>query len=117
MNSYEFTMNAKHSKPITLPAWAMPAAPSRSAIFEVFALAGLEGQWVRLDAAQQRALMGHPVFGRQAFRVMADGEIEVMRVTCFGADFEAATYEPARVQAAAAARKRLSPGTFGPNYA
>jgi hypothetical protein len=117
MNTYAATMNAKHTKPSTLPAWAMPDAPHRGAIFEVFALVGLEGQWVRLDAATQRALLGFPVFGKQAFRVNADGTIDCMRITCFGADFEQSTYQAAKVQQAAADHKRLSPGTFGPNYA
>lgn len=99
-----------------LPAWAMPDAPHGTAIFEVAALADVEGKWMRLNAATQRALMGFPVFGRQPISVNADGTITVSRSVCFGTMRESATYPADVVRAAAAARKRLSPGVFGPAY-
>ena len=98
------------------PAWAMPTAPHATALFEVAVLAGFEGQWVRLDAATQRALMGFPVFGRQSIRVNAGGTVTVCRSACFGTTSETCEYPAARITAAATARKRLSPGVFGPAY-
>ena len=99
-----------------IPAWALPTAPHATALFEVAALAGIEGQWVRLDAATQRALMGFAVFGKQSIRVNADGTVTVSRSTCFGMDSEQHDYPPALINAATTARKRLSPGVFGPGY-
>lgn len=102
---------------ISLPDWVKPdQANSSGALYEAAALMGIENKWVRMSAADQRALMGFPVFGRQAFMVREDGIVEVARSTCFGADFEKAEYSTAKVFTAARNSKRLSPGTFGPAY-
>lgn len=92
----------------TIPDWAMPEAPHANGLFEAIALAGLEGQWVRLDAATQRALMGYPVFGKLEFCVESDGEVRVIRSVCFGTMREQSIYQPATVRAAVAARARLA---------
>ena len=91
----------------TIPAWAMPDAPHANGLFEAIALAGLEGQWVRLDAATQRALMGYPVLGKNEFCVESDGRVGVMRSKCFGTMREQTAYDPADVRAAVAARVKL----------
>lgn len=103
-------------QPITLPAWVIPATPDRLALHEAAALLGIEGKWIRMSAPDQRALMGHPVFGKQEFRVLESGDVEVTRSTGFGTDSETCTYTPSRVAGALVARKRLSPGMQGQSY-
>lgn len=100
----------------TLPAWTLPAAPHRNAIFEAAALANIEDQWVRLSADQQRRLLGFPVFGKQAIRINSAGDIDVVRKTCFGSDSEIATYDSRTIHEAARQGKRLSPGVFSPRH-
>jgi hypothetical protein len=97
-----------------IPDWAMPDKPGARALFEVAALAGIENKWVRLSAAQQRQVIGSPVFGKQQLRANDDGTVDVMRSTCFGADHEQANYGINSISAAAAQGKRLIPGAFGP---
>lgn len=100
----------------TLPAWTIPARPDMLALFETIELAGLTGQWVRLDAATQRAVIGFAVFGKQEFMVKDDGEIYVCRSTCFGNDCEIGAYTPAHMARAVAARGKVSPGVHGKGY-
>jgi hypothetical protein len=102
---------------ITVPTWAKPAKADRYTLFEAAALLGFQDQWVRMTAADQRALMGFAVFGKRAFKVNDDGTVNVMRSTCFGMDFEQAEYFPGEVTSAASRSKQLSPGTFGPAFA
>jgi hypothetical protein len=99
-----------------IPAWAIPAKADRYTLYETFALLKLEGQWVRLSAADQRAVIGHAVFGKQEFRVNADGTVDVRRSACFGLDTEQQNYFPAWVRAAVEACKKLRPSTFWPGY-
>ena len=47
----------------TLPDWTLPRAGSVIDLFETVALAGLEGTWIRLSAADQRRVIGFPIFG------------------------------------------------------
>lgn len=94
----------------------LPDAPTKLSLWEVMGLTGLEDKWVRLKAKQQRRIMGFPVFGKRAFRVLRTGDVEIVRSTCFGQDYEMSTYTPAMIQAAAESKKQLSPGTFGPGY-
>lgn len=101
---------------LEIPTWAKPDAPHRTALWEVAALVGFEGVRIRMSAADQRAIMGGVVFGKQAFTVQADGTVNVVRATCFGMDAEAHDYSPARIAEAVAAGKRLSPGVFGAAY-
>jgi hypothetical protein len=99
-----------------LPDWALPVTPHRNAIFEVAALANIEGQWVQLSADQQRCLLGHPVFGKQSIRIHGNGLVDVVRKTCFGSDSELATYDTNTIHEAAHLGKRLSPGVHGPGF-
>lgn len=100
----------------SLPAWAMPTQRVTTSLWEVIALAKLEGQFIRLSAADQTALLGKNVFGKQAFRVNEDGTVTVTRKTAFGMDSESCDYEPSKVNEAAIKGLKLSPGTFGPGY-
>jgi hypothetical protein len=99
-----------------IPAWALPTSAGHLSFFETIALAGLEGVEIRLSAADQRKLLGFPVFGKQAITVTADGTVLVSRSTCFGTDRETAEYSAERIERAATSRLRVSPGTFGPGY-
>lgn len=107
----------KQATVITIPQWAKPAKADRYTLFEAAALLGFQGQFVRMTAADQRALMGFAVFGKQAFKVNDDGTITIIRSTCFGNDTERADYYPGKVYTAATQSKKLSPGTFGRDYA
>lgn len=99
---------------VQVPGWARPAKADRFALFEFIALMGLEGQWIRMAANDQRSLIGHPAFGRQAFRVHDNGTVDVIRSTAFGSDSEIGTYGWNEIVAAAGDGLRLSPGRFGP---
>lgn len=69
-----------------IPQWAIPAKPDAGALFETFALLGIEGQWVRLSAADQRAIMGAVVFGKKEIKI-EDGEIAILGPSiAFGQD-------------------------------
>lgn len=99
---------------VQVPGWAQPAKADRFTLFEFIGLMGLEGQWIRMAANDQRSLIGHPVFGRQAFRVHGNGTVDVIRSTAFGSDSEIGTYGWGEVINAAGASLRISPGRFGP---
>ena len=103
-----------NAKTFTIPAWAKPAKADRFTLFETFALLGIEGQWVRLSAADQRAIIGAPVFGKLAFRVNEDGTVDATRTACFGMDYEQQGYDNTDIQGALAQGKRLCPSTYGP---
>jgi hypothetical protein len=98
-----------------IPAWALNNnAPNALNLYEAIALAGHEDQWIRLDADTQRKLIGFPVFGKQEIKLTTDGELAIRRSTCFGADSEIGFYVLSNIRRAAAERKRISPGCFGP---
>ena len=99
-----------------LPQWTLTAKAGVLSFFEAIALAGLEGKWIRLSAATQKTLIGSNVFGKQEFRVNADGTVEVSRSTAFGMDSEIASYGLHEIKTAAARRLRLSPGMQGAGY-
>ena len=106
-------------KPLTfanIPAWTLPSVPSALSFFESISLAGLEGQWIRLDAATQKALLGGVVFGKQEICVNDAGGVSVSRSVCFGQDSEDATYEISSIRAALEQKKLLSPGVSGARY-
>ena len=56
--------------------------------FESVALAGLEGEWFRLSADQQRQFFGNVPFGRRALMVAKDGLVSVIRSVAFGCDWD-----------------------------
>ncbi|SFB19838.1 hypothetical protein [Azotobacter beijerinckii] len=99
---------------VEIPTWAIPDKADYLALFETIALAGLEGSWIRLSAATQRAVIGHAVFGKQEFRVNADGSVDVCRSVCFGTDCEIVNYRAAELAGAVAQRLAVSPGKAGP---
>lgn len=101
---------------VNIPEFAIPECPGALALYETFALLGIENQYVRMSASDQRAIMGAAPFGKQQFMVMDNGDVRILRSACFGNDFEMAEYEPTKIKGAIAAKKKLSPGTFGPNY-
>lgn len=100
----------------TIEGWALPEKPGRLGFFEAVALAGLEGQWLRLSAKTQRETLGHAVFGKQLLQVGTDGTVRVQRSTAFGSDSESQTYDAHRIARAAEQKKLLSPGVYGPSY-
>lgn len=59
--------------------------------FESVALAGLEGEWFRVSAKQQREFFGNVPFGKRMVRVAKDGAVSVMRCMDFGSDFDIQT--------------------------
>lgn len=97
-----------------LPEYAFPAHASAAghlSFFEGIALAGLENSEIRLSAADQRRLLGFPVFGKQRLRVSPSGEVVVSRSACFGTTREVAIYSARQVEAAITARRQLRPGS------
>jgi len=104
-------------KGAAIPAWTYAGKlPSIFTFVESIALAGLEGQYIRLSAADQQVLLGYAVFGRRVIKVQGDGTVECVVDTGFGRDQDSASWPAAIVQAAAAANQQLRPGTTGPGY-
>ena len=101
-----------------IPPWTYQGkSPSKYTFFEAVALAGLEGKRIRLDAATQKVLLGHPVFGKRAITV--DGQANTVTCVisvCFGTDFERDVYPADVIQLAVDHKKQLRPGTSGPKY-
>jgi hypothetical protein len=80
---------ATHSRSATvavIPSWVIPTGkPDGMDFFAAIALAGLENVWIRLSAADQRALVGYKAFGNRAIK--SDGSsVEAFRSVCFGTD-------------------------------
>jgi hypothetical protein len=99
----------------TIPAWAIDARPSVYNLFSAITLSGLEGRWIRLTAATQRALIGANLFGKAA--LMFDGVSVRSSVTCcFGTDSHGATWTPEDVRKASTAGLKLHPAYSGPGY-
>jgi hypothetical protein len=91
-----------------VPDWAIPAEDKGGhALASSFAVAELENQWVRLSAATQRALLGHPVFGKQEILV-EDAGVQVRR-SAFGTDTARTRFSFDDVTRAARARRKLLP--------
>ena len=104
-------------KGAAIPAWSYAGkVPSIYTLVESIALAGLEGQYIRLSAADQQVTLGYAVFGRRVIKVQGDGTVECVVDAGFGRDQDSASWPAATVQAAATARKQLRPGTSGPGY-
>lgn len=79
---------------VSIPAWAIGKAQDFADLVTAIALAGFDGQWIRLSADTQRALLGKAYFGKRAIRVSAS-TVEIFRVLCYGMDFEIETYNNA----------------------
>lgn len=100
-----------------IPAWTYTGKPpSHLTFFESIALAGLEGQWIRLSIGDQRATLGRDVFGKQEIKVDTEGNVKVRRSTAFGKDFELCEYTAHEIARAITEGKRISPGVSGPAF-
>ncbi len=108
----------KHAIQYTsIPAWTYTGkTPSRLTFFESIALAGLEGQWIRLSIGDQRATLGRNVFGKQEIKVDDCGNVKVRRSAAFGKDFELQEYPPYEIARALTEGKEIAPGKYGPKY-
>lgn len=109
-------MNAKAIKFEAIPEYAYPSVPGKQAFFETVALLGLEGKPIRLSAADQRRVLGFPVFGKQEIIVSKNGTVTAVRSVAFGMDCEVGEYLASTIEAAANAGKKLSPGVSGPDF-
>lgn len=77
-----------------LPEWTYQGA--RQDLYTLAAalvLAGYEGQWVKLTAATQRAVLGDVRFGRQSVGLFR-GELMVTRRVCYGTDSDTRFVKP-----------------------
>lgn len=92
MNTKTQTMFAE------LPAWTYEGAtPSWYTLATAICLAGLEGKWIKLSAATQRAVLGANWIGKQSVGLF-DGELQISRKVCFGTDSHRFTVDVGRNQ-------------------
>lgn len=77
---------------VTIPAWAIGEIKDLGNLITAVALAGLEGQWIRLSADQQRAIMGKAYLGKRHFKTTASN-VTVSRKVCYGMDFDSVTLD------------------------
>lgn len=99
-----------------IPEYAYPSVPGKLAFFETVALLGLEEKPIRLSAADQRRVLGFPVFGKREIVVSRAGSVKMSRSTGFGQDYESCEYSASFIERAVVAGKKLSPGVSGPGY-
>jgi hypothetical protein len=96
---------------VVLPDWVKPARPDVAAFFSALALAGLEGGYIRLRAADQRALLGCVPFGACAMK--SDGSsLTLCRSVCFGTDWETCTLTAAELAKAVSDKVSCRPGFY-----
>jgi hypothetical protein len=73
---------------VTLPAWTYEGADKGLyTLAAALTLAGLENRWVKLSAAQQRAILGEVRFGKHSVGIF-DGVIKGSYSCAFGTDRE-----------------------------
>lgn len=102
---------------VNVPEWAKPAQADRYTLWEFCALMGIEDQYIKLSAADQRAIIGAAIFGKRAFKVSGnDGTVTVFRSVAFGADTDYSDYLPQDVRACVAQGLQLSAGQTGPRF-
>lgn len=102
----------RSAKQVSFPDWTIPATPDVSAFFSAIALAGFEGVWFRMTAADQRALLGCKPFGNCAIK--SDGStLEIFRTVCFGTDYEVTMHTGASLAALIASKLTARPGIYG----
>lgn len=99
-----------------VPEWVKPQTPSPLALWEAFALLGWEGKPVRLSAADQRALMGFAVFGKQLITIADDGSVTITVSVCFGTMTDHQTYSPEQVKRALMQKLLIVPSTASPRH-
>lgn len=64
-----------------------PATPDPRGFFEsVLGFSGLEDQWFRVSAADQRRYFGRVLFGKCAVRVSPVGIVKIIKTKAFGRD-------------------------------
>jgi len=97
-----------------IESWAVPKSAGVLSFFETICLSDLEGKEIRLDAKTQRAVIGFPVFGKQAFTVNEDGTVTVRKSIAFGQDSEERTYCAREVDYARLNNLRMEPSAQGP---
>lgn len=70
-----------------IPAWCISEASGFAAFVSALALAEMENKWLRISAAQQKALFGFVPFGKRA--ILSNGNtVRVAKTVCFGADLD-----------------------------
>lgn len=70
-----------------IPAWCISGARGFAAFVSALALAEMENKWLRISAAQQRALFGFVPFGKRA--ILSDGNtVRAAKSICFGTDLD-----------------------------
>ena len=90
--------NPRSAEVVELPDWTIPSNADVDGFFSALALADLEGGWIRLSAATQKAFFGCAQFGKRAIK--SDGmSLKVYRSMCFGTDGECMSYTPAELAA------------------
>lgn len=74
------------SEYVTIPDWAIDRERrDLASVITAICLAGFEGKWIRLTAAQQRDMMGKAYFGKRHI-CASPSSIKVYRKVCFGMD-------------------------------
>lgn len=105
-------MKARSAKFADIPDWVKPLAPDVGSFFAALALLNLEGQWIRLRAADQRALIGCVPFGQCA--INSDGStVQVFRSVCFGTDSECMPWHHSQLAEQIKAGVTARPGVYG----
>jgi len=78
----------------TLPEWTYANAPKDLySLAAAITLAGLENQWFRLTAQDQRNIVGDVRFGKRSI-CLRDGQLYALRKVCFGGDYELTHFPP-----------------------
>lgn len=104
-------------KTVTIPSWTYEGKePGVLTFFESIALAGFEGQRIKLSAGIQQTLLGGVVFGRREITVLPEGTVKSSISVAFGKDYEEATWPASVISLALQEQKQLRPGTFGVHY-
>lgn len=80
---------------VTIPDWAIGEIKDCANLITAVALAGFEGKWIRLSAAQQRQIIGRAMLGKMAFRCTAS-TVTVTKKLCFGMDWELTDFTAAK---------------------
>jgi hypothetical protein len=75
----------------------------------LFVVNGLEGFSGHVDAATQKAIIGHNVFGKKRVHIDCDGQgkVTVSVKVCFGTDWNSRSYSFEQVLEAARDRRQL----------
>lgn len=103
MNANLLQMKPANNSPRTckiasIPMWTHGDDASIFSFVSAIALSGLEEQWIRVSVGDQRKLLGFPVFGRKAIKIIGkDSSVSIYKTQAFGQDGEKVTFQPSRV--------------------